>query len=72
MERDFFIGLPKDKTQGFCQPADSGIYKDGGFVVNIFSDCVKCQVGECFMFEAICDQKGKILKRKYIKHLPAY
>lgn len=71
MERGFFIGLPKDKRQGFCQPADAGVYKDGGTVVNIIPDCIICKVGECMMFRLLENRFGG-RRRLFKKHPPAY
>ncbi len=69
MESEFFIGLPKGKTEGICQ---IDIDKDSSSVVNILSRCRVCPIGKCAMFEAILDKEEKIIGRKYIKHHPEY
>lgn len=68
---NIFKDLPKGKTTGFCQPVGSSVWKDGGIVVQIFEDCIKCSVGTCMMFETISGVEGKSVKR-FTEHMPEW
>ena len=69
-EKRQFFNLPQGKTTGFCQPANSSVWKDGGIVVEIYNDCLYCTNHKCMMFEE--DEKdGKIVK-KYTPHEPQW
>lgn len=68
---NIFRNLPHDKTTGFCQPTGSSVWKDGGTVVNIFEDCIKCSVAKCMMFETESSEGNKNVKR-FTEHKPEW
>lgn len=78
MEREsktIILSLPEGKTHGFCEPAwvDDDPNRQGcGEVIEIMKTCTQCQIGECHMFMPIYDKNGKIIKRLFKKHNPAY
>lgn len=68
---NIFKNLPQGKTTGFCQPTDSTVWKDGGIVVNIFEDCIKCSVAKCMMFETLSGEDETNIKR-FTEHKPEW
>lgn len=74
-ESGFFIDLPARKAivrTGYCEPEEGDIYNS--VVVNIDESCVAdaCVFKICHMFEAIHDEKGNIVGRKFRPHPPEY
>lgn len=68
-ESKFFVGLPRGKTNGFCEPTGGDIYHST--VVDIGADCRHCSWLECHMFTAKV-KNGYIVGRKFKNHPPEY
>lgn len=77
-ESKFFVGLPPNKYKiplGFCEGKerdDDPSGGDGGIVVNIFEDCIDCEMGECHMFTPVYNGDNVLVGRRFRMHPPAY
>lgn len=71
-EQNFFINLPQGKTTGFCQPVNSSVWKDGGTVVEIESDCKRCSVARCMMFKDVVNEDGQTVGKEFTQHDPEW
>ena len=68
-ENTYFVNLPHNKTQGFCEPPEGDT--DHSRVVEI-KECAACPVLLCHMFVAIFNETGKVIGKLFVTHDPEY